>query len=78
MAVTHSEQGKGIGKLFLQHCLTFAKNNSITTIILYSNTKLESAIHIYKKIGFVEMPLEEGLYQRADIKMQLELKNYTS
>ncbi len=77
MAVTRKEQGNGIGKLLVKHCLDFAKNNSISTIILYSNTQLQSAIHLYKKIGFEEIPLEEGLYQRANIKMQLDLKNYS-
>ncbi|WP_338759792.1 GNAT family N-acetyltransferase [Bernardetia sp. ABR2-2B] len=77
MAVTSEEQGKGIGKFLLKHCLDFAKNNGISTIILYSNTVLQSAIHLYKKIGFEERPLEEGLYERANIKMQLDLKNYS-
>ncbi|WP_338815069.1 GNAT family N-acetyltransferase [Bernardetia sp. Wsw4-3y2] len=77
MAVTSKEQGNGIGKLLVKHCLDFAKNNSISTIILYSNTQLQSAIHLYKKIGFEEIRLEEGLYQRANIKMQLDLKNYS-
>lgn len=76
MAVTEIEQGKGIGKILLKHCLDFAKANSISTLILYSNTQLESAIHLYKKIGFKEIPLEKGLYERANIKMQLDLENY--
>jgi ribosomal protein S18 acetylase RimI-like enzyme len=78
MAVTVQEQGNGLGKLLLKHCLDFAKTNSISTIILYSNTQLQSAIHLYKKIGFQETPLEKGLYQRANIKMQLDLVNYRS
>jgi N-acetylglutamate synthase-like GNAT family acetyltransferase len=78
MAVTEKEQGKNIGKLLLKHCLDFAKTNSISTIILYSNTQLQSAIHLYKKIGFEEVPLEKGLYERANIKMQLDLINYNS
>lgn len=78
MAVTSTEQGKGIGKLLLKHCLDFAKEKSISTIILYSNTQLQSAIHLYKKIGFQEVLLEKGLYQRANIKMELELINYSS
>lgn len=78
MAVTAQEQGNGLGKLLLKHCLDFAKNNSVSTIILYSNTQLQSAIHLYKKIGFKEIPLEKGLYERANIKMQLDLINYTS
>ena len=40
-------------------------------MILYSNKKLESAIHLYRKYGFVEVELEEGLYERANVKMEL-------
>jgi N-acetylglutamate synthase-like GNAT family acetyltransferase len=78
MAVTEKEQGKNIGKLLLKHCLDFAKENSISTLILYSNTQLQSAIHLYKKVGFQEIQLEEGLYERANIKMQLDMLNYSS
>ena len=40
-------------------------------VILYSNTKLESAIYIYRKFGFKEVPSEEGVaYERANIKME--------
>ncbi|WP_291721625.1 GNAT family N-acetyltransferase [Bernardetia sp.] len=78
MAITEKSQGKGIGKALLTHCLDFAKSHSISIIILYSNTKLESAIRLYKKIGFKEIPLEKGLYERANIKMQLDMKNYNT
>uniref|UniRef100_UPI003137D1C7 GNAT family N-acetyltransferase n=1 Tax=Fluviicola taffensis TaxID=191579 RepID=UPI003137D1C7 len=55
MAVTRYAQGFGIGKILLEHCLEFAKQKQIEKLILYSNTKLESAIHLYRKYGFVEI-----------------------
>ena len=70
MAVTHKMQGLGLGKILLQYCFDFCINNSIKKLILYSNTKLESAIHLYKKVGFIEIPIQENLYKRSDIKMQ--------
>lgn len=70
MAVTESAQGLGIGKLLMDHCLALAKHMKIKTVILYSNRRLSSAIHIYKKYGFVEVELEPGHYERADIKME--------
>lgn len=73
MAVTASAQGLGIGKRLMEHCLDFAKRQGITKLILYSNTKLASAIHLYRKYGFVEVELESGLYERANIKMELKL-----
>jgi len=70
MAVTEKAQGLGIGKLLIEHCLTVAKEKNIEKLILYSNTKLTSAIHLYKKHGFTEIELEQGLYERANIKME--------
>lgn len=69
MAVSENLQGYGIGTILLEHCLSFAKKEKIRQLILYSNTQLKSAIHLYKKYGFIETELEQGLYERANIKM---------
>ncbi|HMS71229.1 MAG TPA: GNAT family N-acetyltransferase [Saprospiraceae bacterium] len=70
MAVTDRVKGKGIGTILLEYCLDFAKEKGIPKLILYSNTRLTSALHLYKKYGFTETPLESGLYERADIKLE--------
>ena len=70
MAVNESCQGQGIGKKLMQHCFEFAIRNQIKNIILYSNTALEPAIHLYRKMGFTEVPVNQNLYKRANIKMQ--------
>jgi ribosomal protein S18 acetylase RimI-like enzyme len=70
MAVSQKAQGLGIGTILLEHCLQFAKQQNIPKLILYSNTALQSAIHLYKKYGFVEITLEQVLYERANIKME--------
>ena len=73
MAVNEKAQGHGVGKILLEHCLDIAKQKQITTLILYSNTILQSAIHLYRKYGFKEIELESGLYERANIKMEKNL-----
>ena len=73
MAVSEKAQGHKIGTLLLEHCLQFAKQKQIKTLILYSNTKLKSALHLYRKYGFSEIKLDEGLYERANIKMEKHL-----
>ena len=73
MAVSQKAQGHKIGTLLLEHCLTFAKQKQIKTLVLYSNTQLKSALHLYRKYGFSEVDVEEGLYERADIKMEKQL-----
>ncbi|MBP4142737.1 GNAT family N-acetyltransferase [Flavobacterium sp. P4023] len=70
MAITEKIQGLGIGKKLIEYCLTYAKENNISKLILYSNRRLIPAIHLYKKYGFEEIELEHGIYERADIKMQ--------
>ena len=73
MAVSDKAQGQGIGTILLEHCLKIAKQKQIKTLILYSNTILQSAIHLYRKYGFEEVELESGLYERANIKMEKHL-----
>ena len=73
MAVTQKVQGLKIGTILLEHCLKIAIQKQIKTLVLYSNTYLESAIHLYHKYGFIETKLEKGLYERANIKMEKHL-----
>lgn len=70
MAVSDKAQGLGVGNQLLVHCMTVAKENNIKKLFLYSNRKLLPAIHLYQKFGFIEIPLEDVTYERADIKME--------
>lgn len=79
MAVSKSYHGLQIGQKLLLHAIDFAKNKNWNTLELYSSTKLDAALHIYKKYGFTETPLEDNLdYLRSDIKMELKLKQYNN
>ena len=74
MAVSPEYRGKKIGQIILYNCIKKAKKMGLDKLILYSNRVLENAIYIYKKYGFVEIPINEGSpYKRADIKMVLKL-----
>ena len=73
MAVSEKAQGHKIGTLLLEHCLQVSKEKQIKTLILFSNTQLQSAIHLYRKYGFTETKMDEGLYDRANIKMEKHL-----
>lgn len=74
MAVSPEMRGKKIGQLLMRHCIDFAKQKLLHALILYSNTKLENAIFIYRKFGFTEQPLEiNSPYVRSNIKMKLDL-----
>ncbi len=70
MAVSPKNRGYKIGQQLMTKCINFAKENNFNKLLLYSNTKLENAIYIYRKFGFVEVQLEENSpYKRSDIKM---------
>ena len=70
MAVKPDYRNKGIGKKLLKKCINYSKSNSYSSIILYSNKKLNNAIHLYRKFGFKEIRMEKkSPYLRANIKM---------
>jgi GNAT superfamily N-acetyltransferase len=74
MAVSKSHQGLKIGQDLLVFAIQFAKSKNWNTLLLYSSTKLDTALHIYKKFGFKEVTLENNnIYLRSDIKMELIL-----
>jgi ribosomal protein S18 acetylase RimI-like enzyme len=74
MAVDETVRGKGIGKKLMMACLQKGREIGARTIILYSNrTHNVPAIELYRKIGFVEIPMGEALYKRGNIKMEFVL-----
>jgi ribosomal protein S18 acetylase RimI-like enzyme len=73
MAVDKAYQGIGGGKLLCHAAIAEAKNINAVKVILYSNTKLANAINIYRSMGFIELPVEESVYERSNIKMELQL-----
>jgi ribosomal protein S18 acetylase RimI-like enzyme len=74
MAVSPKFRGLNIGQQLMEYCIAFSKNKKWDKILLYSSRKLENAIYIYRKYGFVEVEVEENCpYERCDIKMVLSL-----
>lgn len=74
MAVADKAQGNGIGYALGRACIDKAIALGIQKIELLSNTMLQPAIHLYKKLGFTEVELPETEYRRANIKMELNLQ----
>lgn len=74
MAVSPNSQGKGYGRQLMQHALSKLSDIKAKKTYLVSNTRLESAITLYKQFGF--KTTHEGphpLYNRANIVMELEM-----
>jgi N-acetylglutamate synthase-like GNAT family acetyltransferase len=75
MAVDPKMQGKGYGKLLMNHCIDEARKMGASELILYSNTKLNPAIELYRTSGFEEIDIENSEYERCNIKMVKMLKD---
>ncbi|ETN95359.1 GNAT family N-acetyltransferase [Zhouia amylolytica] len=72
MGVVTEQRDLKVGQKLMQYALDFAREKKWKKLIIYSSTKLENAIHIYRKFGFKEIPVENNCsYLRCDIKMEL-------
>ncbi|HEY9006541.1 MAG TPA: GNAT family N-acetyltransferase [Ohtaekwangia sp.] len=72
MAVDEKFRGIKVGRLLAEAAIIKARSLGAVKIILYSHTSLATAIGLYRKLGFVEVPVD-GPYKRSDIKMELTL-----
>jgi ribosomal protein S18 acetylase RimI-like enzyme len=75
MAVDESFRRKGIAEALSHASFEKAKQLGATKVILYSNTKNAAAILLYKKIGFKHIPVEPGVYARANVKMEIDISS---
>lgn len=74
MAVDEKYRSLGAGKKLIEAVIEEARRLKAHNLVLYSNTKYNSpAIRLYFKMGFKELPLEPGVYERANIKMEYPL-----
>ncbi len=71
MAVSPSHQGKGYGEKLIKACLLKSQDIKAKKVYLISNTKLKTAISLYKKHGFKTVSIEQHpVYSRANITME--------
>lgn len=75
MAVAESFRRRGIGEALSYASFEKAKELGADTIILYSNKQQAAAVKLYEKLGFVHLEPDTEVYERADVKMRLYLKD---
>jgi GNAT superfamily N-acetyltransferase len=76
MAVTPRMQGRGYGDRLMKAALDWARARGGERLILYSNTRLEPAIRLYRKYGFRTVRTGSfAEWERADILMELDLRS---
>ncbi|HMB63674.1 MAG TPA: helix-turn-helix domain-containing GNAT family N-acetyltransferase [Eudoraea sp.] len=74
MGVSPKAQGKGIGWLLGNAIIEKARALGAKQIYLESNTILEPAIALYRKLGFKKVPGHPTPYERCNIQMALKIK----
>jgi predicted GNAT family N-acyltransferase len=75
MAVTEKARGLGIGKKQMDTAIQKAKELKLDKLILYSHTKLTTALAMYFNYGFKCIPMSGFHNNRANIKMELNIKS---
>lgn len=73
MGITKEYQGLGLGTLLATRVVDEAKTRGAKKIFLESNSVLDAALNLYRKLGFKEIEGLDSPYQRSDIMMVLEL-----
>lgn len=76
MSAREDLRGKGIGRGLMEAAINKAKELGATSLWLETSTKLDAALHLYKKVGFRELTAEECAptpYARCNCQMVLEL-----
>jgi GNAT superfamily N-acetyltransferase len=71
MGVTEAHQGLGLGRRLIEAAIAEFRRRGARTLFLETNSKLQTAIALYGKVGFERQPgIKPGShYARADIYM---------
>ena len=72
LAAANQYTGTGAGSAVFKACMDYAIRQGAEKISIISNTILKPALHIYKKFGFKEVPLDKKYwgFDRADIQFE--------
>jgi ribosomal protein S18 acetylase RimI-like enzyme len=73
MAVDPAARGQHLGRALGDAAIARARELGASSVELLSNTKLTPAIALYRALGFVEAPMSASEYERANIRMVLDL-----
>ena len=75
MAVAPAARGRGIGLLLGRAAVERAQRMGARRVELLTNSTLQPALRLYRRLGFLEVPVGRTEYRRADVKMVLKLES---
>ena len=74
-AVTPAAQGRGIGRRLCARVIDFARARGATKVVLWTNSTLAPALHVYRALGFDDRPYPyDPPHLDADTYMELDLR----
>ncbi len=64
--------GTGAGSACLKACIDYAEEKRVKRIVIVSNRKCAQAVHLYRKFGFAEIPVDKKKFpfDRGDIAFE--------
>lgn len=64
--------GTGAGNACLQACIRYARDRGVRKLLIVSNRRCVQALHLYRKNGFTEIPVDRKKFpfERADIAFE--------
>ncbi|WP_295119349.1 GNAT family N-acetyltransferase [uncultured Chitinophaga sp.] len=74
LGVDPAFRGYGLGHLLMVEIIERARLQGYTKMVLYSNTVQAVAIQMYRNYGFIEVPVDPGVYERCNIQMEIPLQ----
>lgn len=73
LTVSETYRRLHIGEALVKTAIQFAENKSAKKLVLFTNSRLIPAIHLYHKCGFKEIPHTDSEYEVSDKKLELKL-----
>lgn len=73
LAADDKFKGRGAGNAVFEQCMKYAIERGAGKLFILSNSRLKTALHIYRRHGFKEIKLEDYEYERGDIAFELIL-----
>ena len=76
LVVTEKARGLGVGKRLVQTCIDCATQRDGHTLMLQSLRRLDVALEMYRRMGFVEMepPAQMFVLARTEVVMGIDLR----
>lgn len=68
--------GTGASSACFKACVAYARERGVEQIVIVSNRRCTHAVHLYRKFGFTEIPVDKDkfLFERAVVAFEMRLR----